>query len=189
MSFPMFFCTWEEANDFTFHQAIMDDTAWMALVISLVIGGLSALCFYLIVGKSARLSNILNWVVAMIIGLVINFLVISSIIIGEPINKKNGVNQNSVVYEYSFFHSIDVHAKELVTSKKYRDNNDAKQKINDYKRKLSTNIEKGKDIVLTYELSCLFWALLSFVIISYCVKNSTEQASNVPTYWPQKRNR
>lgn len=189
MKFPMFFCTWEEANDFNFHQTIMDDTAWMAFVIALVVGGLSALIYYLIVGKSARLSNKLTWFLAMIISLVINFLVTSSFIIGEPINKKNGVNQNSLVYEYSIFHSIDVHAKNLVTSNKYRDNNEAKQKINNYKRKLSTAIEQGKDIVLTYELSCLFWALLSFVIISYCVKNSTEVSSNVPTYWPQKRNR
>lgn len=184
----MFFCTWEEANDFNFHQAIMDDTAWMALVIALVIGGLSAFVYYMIVGKSARLSNKLSWFLAMIVSLFINFLVTSSFIVGEPISKKNGVNQNSLVYKYSFFHSIDVHAKDLVMSRKYRENNEAKQKINNFKRKLSTNIEKGKDIVLTYEMSCLFWTLLSFVIISYCVKNSTEQSSNVPTYWPQRRN-
>ena len=35
MSFPMIFCTWKEANDFNFHQAIMDDTAWMALGLAL----------------------------------------------------------------------------------------------------------------------------------------------------------
>lgn len=188
MKFPMFFCSWEEANDFGFHQAIMDDTACMAFVIALVVGGLSALIYYMIVGNSARLANRLTWVLAMIVSLVINFGVTSIFIVGEPISKKNGVNQNSLVYENSFFHSVDVHAKNLITSKKYRDNKEAKQKINNYKRKLSTDIEKGKDIVPTYELSCLFWTLFSFVLISYCVKNSTKQASNVPTYWPQKRN-
>lgn len=189
MSFPMIFCTWKEANDFNFHQAIMDDTAWMAFGLALVVGGLTALAYYFIVGKSARLANKLTWTMALIISLVINFLVTSSIIIGQPINKKNGVNQNSLVYEYSFFHSIDDHAKNLIMSKKYRDNNEAKQKINERKRKLSTDIEKDKDIVLTYELSCLLWTLLSFVIVSYSVKNSTQQASNVPTFWPQKRNK
>lgn len=187
MSFPMIFTTWKEANDFKFHQAIMDDTAWMAFVIALAVGGLIALAYYLIVGKSARLANKLTWFLALAISLVVNFVITDSIIVGEPISKKNGVNQNSMVYEYSFFHSIDNHASELIKSKKYKDNTDAKQKINQRKQKLSKAIEKGEDIVLTYELSCLFWTALAFVLLSYCVKNSTEQASNVPTFWPQKR--
>lgn len=188
MNFPMFFCTWEETNDFGFHQAIMDDTAWMAFVIALVVGGLSAFIYYMIVGKSARLANRLTWALALIVSLVINFVLTSTVLIGEPISKKNGVNKNSLVYEYSFFHSIDAHAADLVTSKKYRNNKEAKQKINKYKRDLSRSIDSGRDIVPTYEMSCLIWTLLSFVFVSYCVKNSTEQASNVPTYWPQKRN-
>lgn len=183
MKFPMIFCSWVEGNDFDFHQTIMDDTAWMAFVIALIVGGLSAFIYYLVVGKSARLSNRMTWALAMLVSLVVNFVITSAIIVGEPIDKKNGVNQNSLVYEHSFFHSIDEHAMNLVKSKKYKYNNEAKQKINDYKRKLSGNIEKGRDIVLTYELSCLFWTVLGFLIVSYSVKNSTEQASNVPTYW------
>jgi hypothetical protein len=188
MSFPMIFCTWKEANDFGFHDAIMDDTAWMAFGIALVVGGLCSLIYYLVVGKSARMSNLLTWFIALVLGLAINFFVTDSIIVGSPISKQNGVNQNSLVYEYSFFHSIDNHAKELVNSKKYKDNPEAKQKINDRKRDLSKAVEKGKDVVLTYELSCLFWTLFAFIFVSYCIKNSTEQASSVPTYWPQKRN-
>lgn len=188
MNFPMIFSTWREVNDFGFHEAIMDDTAWMAFGISLVVGGICSLVYYILVGKSASLSNLLTWLVAMVIGLVINFFVVDTVIVGSPINKQNGVNQNSFVYEFSFFHSIDNHANELVKSKRYKDNPEAKQKINELKRNLSKAIEQGKDIVLTYELSCLLWTLLAFVLISYCVKNSTQQASGVPTYWPQKRN-
>lgn len=187
MSFPMIFTTWKEANDFKFHQAIMDDTAWMAFGIALVVGGLTAFIYYMVVGKSVRLANKLTWLLALAISLMINFLITVSIIVGEPISHKNGVNQNSIVYEYSFFHSIDNHATELIKSKKYKDNTQAKQKINDRKQKLSKDIEKGNDIVPTYELSCLFWTLFAFVIVSYLVKNSTQVASNVPTYWPQKR--
>ena len=187
MSFPMIFTTWKEANDFKFHQAIMDDTAWMSFGIALVVGGLIAFIYYVIVGNSARLANKLTWALALAISLVVNFVITDTIIVGEPISNRNGVNQNSIVYEYSFFHSIDNHANELIKSKKYKDNTEAKLKINERKQKLSKAIVKGKDIVLTYELSCIFWTLFAFVLISYLIKNSTKQASNVPTYWPQKR--
>ena len=183
----MFFCSWDEANDFGFHQSIMDDTAWMAFFIALVVGGLIAVLYYLIVGKSAKLSNLLTWFLAMVIALAANYLITDSFVVGSPVSPKDGVNRNSLVYEYSFFHSIDEHANFLVTQK-YKNNPQAKQKINQRKQTLSKLIENGKDIVLTYELSCLFWTLVFFVFASYCVKNSTEQASGIPTYWPQKRN-
>ena len=126
----MIFCTWKEANDFGFHQAIMDDTVWMAFCIALVVGALISVIYYIVVGKSASLSNILTWFIAMVIGLSINYLITEMIVVGSPVNRQNGVIQNSLVYGYSFFHSIDNHTKELVTSKKYKDNPEAKEKIN-----------------------------------------------------------
>ena len=189
MRFPMFFSTWIEANDFGFHEAIMNDTAWMAFGIALVVGGLSSLIYYLVVGKSARMSNLLTWFIAMLIGLAINYSVTDRVLVGSPVDKKSGVDTKSLVYKYSFFYSIDNHATNLIKSDKYKNNPEAKKKINKYKVELSKQITKGEDIVFSYELSCLFWTLLAFVFVSYCVKNSTEQASSIPTYWPQKRNR
>lgn len=185
MNFPMFLCFWEEAGDFGFHKAIMDDTSIKAFVGALVVGGLIAGAYYLIVGKSARNANKLTWSVALIISLVVNFLLTSMIFVGEPVDRKNGVNKDSLVYKCSFFKSIDSHATDLI--KRYEDNDEAKDKVNNRKKELTKELDRGGDIVVYYELSCLIWTLVGFVLFSYCIKNMTQQASHVPTYWPQKK--
>lgn len=187
MNFPMFLCFWEEAGDFGFHKAIMDDTSIWAFVGALVVGGLIAGAYYFIVGKSARNANKLTWSVALIISLVVNFLLTSMIFVGEPVDRKNGVNKDSLVYECSFFRSIDKHATDLIKSSRYGDNEEAKDKINNRKKELTKELDRGDRFVVCYELSCLIWTLVGFVLCSYCIKNMTQQASHVPTYWPQKK--
>ena len=109
------------------------------------------------------------------------------IFVGEPVERKNGVNKDSLVYKCSFFRSIDNHAGDLIKSPRYKDNEEAKDKVNKRKKDLTKELDRGDRFVVCYELSCLIWTLLSFVLISYCVKNYTAQASHVPTYWPQKK--
>lgn len=188
MNFPMFFCSWEAAKDYGFHEAILNETAWLGFMIALFCGAVAAVLYYLIVGKSAKLSNLLTWFVAMIIAIGADILVSDTILVGKPVNPKEGITNESLTYKYSFYEAIDSHAKATCESKKYKDNPEGKKKVNDYKRKITKSIDNGDDFRLMYELNCIFWTLIFFVLASYAVKNSTEMASNIPTYWPQKQN-
>lgn len=186
MKFPMIFCNWEENNKFGFHQFIIDDTGWTAFGTAIAIGLVIAIIYYLIVGKNSRMANLSTWVIALIASLILSFFVTDKIFIGEPLSKKKGVNKESVTYKHSIFHAINTQQDNLFKSKEYKNNTAAKEKISDYKTKLEKELAKGNDIVMSYNMSCVFWTLIFFILASYVVKNWQAATSTVPTYWPSK---
>lgn len=186
MKFPMIFCSWEEHNKFGFHQFIIDDTGWAAFGTAIAIGLVIAVIYYLIVGKNSRMANLSTWVIALIASLILSFFVSDKIFVGEPLNRKEGITKESITYKHSFFHAIDTKEKNLIDSKKYREDPAAKEKISNYKKELVKKIEKGQDMVMTYNMSCVFWTLIFFILTSYVVKNWQASTSTVPTYWPSK---
>lgn len=186
MKFPMIFCSWEEHNKYGFHQFIIDDTGWAAFGTAIAIGLVIAIIYYLIVGKNSRMANLSTWVIALIASLILSFFVSDKIFVGEPLNKRKGVTTESITYKHSFFHAIDTKEKSLHNSPKYKDDPAAKEKISEYKNKLEKELVKGHDIVTSYNISCVFWTLIFFILTSYVVKNWQAATSTVPTYWPSK---
>lgn len=165
-------CSTNDYSEFFNYYFMKSDVCLWTFLIGLGIAvALCAIFYFGICNRSYTLSTRLNWFVALFVCGVITFLSSNTYVKGH-----DGEGSSSSTGLYSSSYNLQNNYEEEV-----RDNSNQltewEQTCDDFRNKLSTD---GFEIITEISLLNTLYALLLFILMSFCVKGTTTHGKNIP---------
>ena len=147
------------------------------LVGAIIIGALCSLAFYFGCCNSktsAKMATLTNWWIALAISALIGYFFADLFVIGAS----NIDDSQSVFRTHSFYNANEDYFIEQ--SHIYADSETMIKDLNDQKIKISSDLDKGGDVRLPFDLSSAFWTIFFFTLTSFIVKRFTYNGKTIP---------
>lgn len=158
-------------DQYGFHSAYFADGSGFVtgFLLSLVIGVVLALCFYLGLcnGKSAKRATRVFWVITLLLVMIITFVICWMFVIGAAGQPGTG-----------FYEFCQNYANNYVAE--HVGNNQTVQACLLEYNTIIENLKNGEDVECMFYLNSIIYSVLAFFLTSLGVKNLTKHGSQIP---------